>query len=362
MAASTTYQNAGVDVDQEEEALKPLIQHIKGTWPKGGGIGSVKLDIGFFANVIDLGGMGLALTTDSVGSKVLIAQMADKYDTVGIDCVAMNVNDLLCVGARPISLIDYIAIQTAKPDLMDEISKGLCEGANMANVSVSGGETAQLDDVIKGYKEGYGFDLVGMAVGTVPLDNIIVGENIQEDDIVIGIESNGIHSNGLTLARRIFFEKNDYAIDSTFPELDHTLGEELLRPTHIYVREVLDILDQEISVKALIHNTSDGFLNLNRVVSEVGYVIEELPPIPPIFSLIKNLGGIVDKEMFKVYNMGIGFCIVVSPHETERVISIIESHGKNAYKIGRAVADKERRVTIEPYKLEGKGKEFYENK
>lgn len=355
------YQTAGVDTAREEIALQGLIKRVRQTWPTIDGIGAVKLDLGFFANVIDLGGIGLAISTDGVGTKAIVAQMMETYDTIGIDCVAMNVNDILCVGATPISMVDYIALQDPNPDLLDGISKGLCEGAQLAGISISGGEIAQLRDIIKGYKEGYGFDLAGTAVGTVTLDKIIVGRDIEEGDIILGIESNGIHSNGLTLARRVFFEQNNYTIDEKLPTLGCSLGEELLKPTHIYVREVLEVLKQGIAVKALIHITSDGFLNLIRVVADVGYVIEELPPIPPIFSLIQDLGRVSTEEMFRVYNMGIGFCIIVPLYEAERVRSIVHGHGKRTYRLGHVIKDPKRRVFVEPKGIVGQGNRFFRN-
>jgi phosphoribosylformylglycinamidine cyclo-ligase len=258
----------------------------------------------------------------------------------------MNVNDLICVGATPLSLVDYMAIQDSNPDLLDDLAKGLCVGAEMANISISGGEIAQLPDIINGYKDGFGFDLVGTAVGTVPIDKILVGRNIQEGDVIIGIESNGIHSNGLTLARRVFFEQHHYSVDKFFSELGCTLGEELLKPTHIYVREALEILNSDISLKAFVHITGDGFLNLARVDAEVGFVIDYLPPVSPIFTLIQQLGGVSDTEMFSVYNMGIGFCIIVPPNDADQVISIVNTYGKQAYKIGYTVSDKEKQVRI----------------
>jgi phosphoribosylformylglycinamidine cyclo-ligase len=190
------------------------------------------------------------------------------------------------------------------------------------------------------------------------LDDIIIGQDIQSGDAVIGIESSGIHSNGLSLARHVFFEKRAFSIEHIFPGLSHSLGKELLKPTYIYVKEILDILKQNISVKALIHITSDGFLNLTRVKSKASYVIEQLPPRLAIFSLIQELGQIEPEEMFSVYNMWIGFCIVVPEREIERVISIIKSHQKNAHRIGYAIADGQAQVDIRPAKLMGKGKKF----
>jgi phosphoribosylformylglycinamidine cyclo-ligase len=358
-APTTTYLEAGVDTDREETALKRLVSRIRPTWPTHRGIGTVRLPIGYFANVIDLGGgIGLAISADGVGTKVLIAQMIGKYDTVGIDCVAMNVNDLLCVGATPISMVDYLALQDPDPDMVDGLAKGLAAGAQLANISIAGGEMAQLRDIIKGYKEGLGFDLAGMAIGTVALDKIIIGQHIEEGDVIVGIESNGIHSNGLSLARRILFEEHKYPADATFPSLKHSLGEELIKPTHIYVREVLEILNQGIPVKALIHITSDGFLNLTRVESKVSYIIEQLPPTPTIFSLIQDLGQVPDEEMFRVYNMGIGFCVIVPAKETERVLSIVRAHQKTAHCIGYAIPDERRQVVIKRKNLIGQGKRF----
>lgn len=358
---AVTYRNAGVNTQREDVALERMISRFQETCLRGRKLGAVMLDIGFFANVIDLGlgGVGLALSADGVGTKVLIAQMMRKYDSIGIDCVAMNVNDILCVGARPISMVDYIAVQDPHPSLLEDISKGLCEGAKIANISIPGGEIAQLREIVVGYKEGFAFDLAGMAVGTVALDKIIIGRDIQPGDAIIGVESNGIHSNGLTMARRIFFEEHHCTVDTKFPALEHSLGEELLKPTYIYSREVLDILDQGIAVKALVHITSNGFLNLTRVASDVSYVIEKLPPPPPIFDLIQKHGNVSHEEMFSVYNMGVGFCIVVSPDEADRIISIAHAHERRAQKLGYTTPDKERRVFIKPKGLVGKGKRFF---
>jgi len=357
-----TYRDAGVDTEKEEAAMSGLVQRLKQTWPlRERGAGSVQLDIGFFATVIELDrerDLGLAMTTDSAGTKVLIAQMMEKYDTIGIDCVAMNVNDLLCVGATPISMLDYLAVEDPTPHLLEEIAKGLHEGARQAQITIPGGETAQVRDILKGHKEGLGFDLAGMAIGTLSLKKIIVGQKIEEGDVVIGLQSNGIHSNGLTLARRVFFEGGRYTVHSRFEELDGTLGEELLKPTHIYVREVVEMLNSNLHVKALIHITSDGLLNLTRVASATGYVIDFLPPSPPIFSLIQRIGHISEEEMFQVYNMGIGFCIVVPEAEADQVIAIAEKHQKRAYHLGYAVRDPEKKVIIRPRGLIGKGSQF----
>jgi phosphoribosylformylglycinamidine cyclo-ligase len=352
------YVDAGVDTEQADVGLQRLIRRVKNTWPASDAIGAVQRDIGYFANVISLGNIGLAICTDGIGSKAIVAQMLDRYDTVGIDCVAMNVNDLICVGARPLSMVDYIAVQRANPDLLDALSIGLTEGAKLADVSISGGEISQIKDIIHGYRDGFGFDLVGMAVGDVPLDKINTGRDVRSGDVVIGIESNGIHSNGVSLARYAFFERGKFGIQHKFSDLELPLGEELLRPTHIYVREVLDVLRKVDGIKAMVHITSDGLLNLTRVDARVGYVIDTMPPLPPIFALIQRYADVDDAEMFQVYNMGIGFCIVVAHECADATLAVLRSHRRHANIIGRAVADPDKQVHVNN-KLVGRGKRFY---
>lgn len=346
------YRDAGVDTDAADDGLTRLTRRIAATWPAAGALGAVKLPIGYFANVVDVYGHGIAISTDGVGSKTMIAALLGKYDTVGIDCVAMNVNDVICVGARPVSMVDYIAVERVEADMLEAISIGLCAGARLAGISISGGETAQLKDMIRG------FDLAGTAIGHVPLDRILVGAHVREGDAVIGIESNGIHSNGLSLARRAFFEINSYNCAHRFAELNHDLGTELLRPTHIYVREALELLDRIPSVKAFAHITSDGLLNLTRVQANAGYVIDALPPVPPIFSIIQRLGDVELTEMFAVFNMGIGFCAVVAEEDADLAVAILGGKGKRAFRIGHATSDAKRRVTLAQYGLVGEGKHF----
>ena len=231
------YKQSGVDTAEADSGLNNIIGRVRGTWPQRGP-GRVLLPIGYFANVIETDGVGIAICTDGVGSKTIIATAMGKYDTIGIDCVAMNVNDMICVGAKPLSLVDYIAIEKADAGMLDAIGAGLCKGAEMAQISISGGETAQLKDIVNG------FDLVGMAIGRVDLDKILSGKHVVEGDVVIGVRSNGVHSNGLSLARKAFFESNRHSVNDRFDELGTTLGEELLRPTDIYVPEAMEILQR----------------------------------------------------------------------------------------------------------------------
>jgi phosphoribosylformylglycinamidine cyclo-ligase len=345
------YQQAGVDIAEADAGLNNIIARVQRTWPAAG-LGRVVLPIGYFANVIDLGGIGLALCTDGVGSKTIIAEMLGKYDTIGIDCVAMNVNDMICVGAQPLSLVDYIAVERTDAAMMDALGAGLCAGAEMAGCSISGGETAQLKDVING------FDLVGMAVGRVDLYKVIDGSQVRDGDVVIGVRSNGIHSNGMTLARKAFFAENRFAIDHKFADLDAPLGEELLRPTHIYVREALEILRSVSGVKALINITGDGLPNLVRVAAPVGFVIDQPIEPHPLFGLIQHHAKVDDAEMYEVFNMGTGFCYVVDPAAADAVVAILTRHGRTAQRIGHAVADAEKRVRIPSRNLVGGHKQF----
>src|SRR5207245_1751241 len=221
-------------------------------------------------------------------------------------CRALIVSNVSCVGALPISYVDYIAVETVDADMLGAVATGLAAGAKAAGISICGGETATLKDVVRG------FDLVGTAVGIVPLDRIITGRDLAPGDVIIGLESSGIHSNGLTLARHVFFERAKLPIDHVFPELGIPLGEELLRPTLIYVPEILEIISNIDTVKALINITGDGLLNLPRVDATVGFLINNLPTAPPIFQMIQQCGGVGNAEMFEVYNMGIGFCVLVA--------------------------------------------------
>lgn len=345
------YKEAGIDTTEADVGLARLVRSIQETWPQDGP-GRVLLPIGYFANVVEMDGVGIALCTDGVGSKTIIADRMRKYDTIGIDCVAMNVNDMICVGAKPLSLVDYIAVVHADAAMLEAIGVGLCEGARRANVSISGGEIAQLKDVVKG------FDLVGMAVGRVGLDKVLCGKDVAEGDIVIGVRSNGIHSNGLSLARKAFFEDHKLGIEHKFDDLDVTLGEELLRPTDIYVREAMEILQSVKGVKALINITGDGLLNLTRVHADVGFEIENLIDPHPIFSLIAHYGAVPDNTMFEVFNMGVGFCYVVDPAAADQALAILEKHGRHAQRIGHAVADREKIIRISQRRLVGKHKAF----
>ena len=360
--SSSTYRDAGVDTAGAQTALQPLLDRLRGTW----GRGNVQLDLGHFANVVDLGGVGVAISTDGVGTKTVVADLLRRYDTVGYDCVAVNVNDVIAVGAEPNAFVDYVAVQRADDAMMDQIGEGLCEGAGAAHVSVVGGETAQLPELLLSHEGGNGFDLAGTCIGTVAPGGAITGSRVEPGQAVIGLRSSGIHCNGLTLARRAFGitleqprESKLMALMAHVDALGCTLGEELLRRSRIYVDDVMGMLKAGLDVRGLAHISGDGLLNLPRLEASVGYVIDSLPEPHPIFHLIQERGGVPDEEMYEVFNMGVGFCVVLPEGEVNAAIDIASANGTDAYRIGHTVPDPDRTVTVPEQRLRGqRGKGF----
>ncbi len=357
-----SYAASGVDVVALEPGLGSLVQRLAATnaFPRRG---RPVLPNGFFANVLDLGtGQGLAISTDGVGTKLLVALAMSRFDTIGIDLIAMNVNDVLCVGAEPIALVDYIAISSTDRELLDQFAIGLVEGARQARISIPGGEIAQVRELLRPHPpKGESFDVVATAVGVVPIDRVIVGRDVAPGDVVIGLPSSGVHSNGLTLARRLLVGEGDLERYRERPAAlgGATVGDELLKPTRIYVAEVMAVLDAGIGVKALAHITGDGLLNLSRIAApEIGFVIDQLPAPQPIFGLLAELGSLGAAEMFATFNMGIGFCIVVAEGDAERTLQILRPIEPGAAVIGRAVHDVERKMVLPGPGLVGTGKTF----
>ena len=354
-----SYARAGVDSAKADSGLSRLRTWVEKTFafnPQA----RPHLPLGYFANVIRLEGLnlGIGFTTDGVGTKLLVAELLGKYDTVGIDCIAMNVNDLLCVGATPVSFVDYLAVEEVQPDMLDAVGKGLCRGAELASISIAGGEIAQLREMIRGAQVGAGLDLAGAAIGTVALDRLIIGQAVEPGDALIGLASSGIHSNGLTLARRVLTADTALSLDRQLPECGRTVGEELLEPTRIYVPEVSAMLAAEVRVKALMHITGDGFLNLSRIAAPVGFRVESLPEPPPIFAVLQGLGKLSDAEMYQVYNMGVGLCVVVPETDAERIIELAAGHGSRAWRLGTAIASAQRTIRIEPRRLTSRDGQF----
>lgn len=327
--ADSAYARAGVDTSRAERALSALIGVLGSIDP--GRPSRSRLRSGHYAAVIEFAGVGLALTTDGVGSKVIVAEQLGRYDTVGIDCVAMNVNDLVCVGAEPIALLDYIAVEDADPEVLQQIALGLKEGAEQAGVEIPGGELAQLPELLRGHPSPRGFDLAAASVGLVELDAVVTGDAIEPGDAVIGLPSNGLHSNGYTLARR--------ALPDLFERPDElggaSIGEELLRPTAIYVRGALDLLRSDaIDVHGLAHITGDGFLNLPRLTDRVGWSIQSPLPVPPVCELIAERASVPPEEMWETFNMGCGFCCVVPPAQAGAVVELVAARHPGTAVIG----------------------------
>jgi phosphoribosylformylglycinamidine cyclo-ligase len=347
------YARSGVDTSEADRALSRLLLEISPTQAFGA---PSELGVGHFAAVIRVGPVRLALTTDGVGTKLLVAQKANRYDSIGIDCVGMNVNDLLCVGATPVAMLDYIAVESADPEIFAQLGRGLAEGAKQAGVSIVGGETAQIPEMLRGAAAGLGLDLVGMAVGIVPEGELVDGSAVQPGDAVIGLASNGLHSNGYTLARQVLLSR--FQIDEYVPELQGTLAEELLRPVRIYVPQIRALREAGIQPRAIAHITGDGLLNLRRVEAPVGFEVEELPEPEPIFALIERIGGIERAEMRTVFNMGIGLTVVVAETEVEKALLTLRASGLEAWRIGHTVADAERKVRLQSEGLVGHSKHF----
>jgi len=348
-----SYEDAGVK--GQSEALSAVERHLRPTFsfPTNG---EVLTEFGHYASVIKLrSDLALALCTDGVGSKTIVASALNRYDTIAFDCVAMNVNDLLCVGARPLAMVDYLGVHTLDAGRADDLLAGLGAAAKEAGIAVPGGEVAQLPEVIGSDGRSQGdptaFDLVGTCVGTLHPDELILGRAVELGDAIIGLASSGLHSNGYTLARRILLKDGRMSLGGHVDELGRTLGEELLEPTAIYVRAVTALWDAGIETRGLAHITGDGYANLIRLEAGVGYELDALPEPQPVFGLIQQLGGIEDEEMFRVFNMGIGMVIITAPSEATRTLAILESSGQDARRIG-TVVDESGVVRLTQYDLE----------
>ena len=346
------YATAGVDTDQADRGVQALVEILSRIEP---GRPSLTLPLpGHYASVLRVApNLGVALATDSVGSKVIVAEQARRFDTIGIDCVAMNVNDLICVGAEPLALLDYLAVERADPAQLREIAIGLRVGAEAAGVEIPGGEVCQLPEVIRGHPSPHGFDLVGSAFGTVALDRIVDGGACSPGDVLIGLPASGVHSNGLTLARRALLQQGGLRWQSAPAQLrGGTVADALLEPTVIYVRAILELLSSDVEVRGLAHITGGGLLNLLRLGEGVGFEISSPLPVTPIFELIGDLGQVPASEMWEVFNMGCGFCAVVPERDAERAVDRLAVHHPGTAQIG-AVVDRAGLVSVPGLGIEG---------
>ncbi|MEM3737427.1 MAG: phosphoribosylformylglycinamidine cyclo-ligase [Candidatus Bathyarchaeia archaeon] len=339
-----TYAKAGVNIAQVRKTQAEIGRLVEETFRlRAGRFGEVITGFGHYASLIDIGGgQALALHVDGCGTKVLIAQLLGRYDTIGIDCVAMCVNDLICVGAEPLALVDYLAVERLDGEVVRSIIGSLTVGAEEAGVAVVGGETAVMPDVIHGVGDGRGFDLAALGVGVVDKRKIITGEAIKPGDIIVGLESSGVHSNGLTLARRVLLDEASLKLEEKPRGLGgKTLGEELLTPTKIYVKPILEITQAAI-VHGLAHITGGGFTKLERFwdYTKSGFHFYNMPKPHPIFSLIQRLGRIPLKEMYRTFNMGVGFVVIAPRRELTKIYSVCRRHRVKARLIGRVIEEK----------------------
>lgn len=318
-----TYAESGVDIFKEEKAIEGIISNIK---KRREGIG--KPLGGHYAGMIEFGKYALVLCTDGVGSKVLIATEMNKWDTVGIDCIAMNVNDAICVGAEPIAFVDYLAIDDPKPEITKEIGKGLEKGAELSNISIISGETASLPEIING------FDLAGTCLAYVEKEKIVTGEKIKSGDILIGLSSSGIHSNGYTLARKVLL-KNGFSYHDKFPDdlyPGKKIGEVYLTPTRIYVKEIVELL-KNVNVHGVAHITGSGLRKIQRINKNVKFVINDPFEPLPIFRFIQKYGNIDNKEMYQTFNMGMGLVVIVSKNNVDKALDILKKKSEADVKI-----------------------------
>ncbi len=321
-----TYASSGVDIDLKSHFIELLVSELR--YRRKGR--KAPVGVGHFTSTIPFGDRLLTLGTDGVGSKLLIAARLGKWGTVGIDCVAMNVNDTICVGAEPLALVDYIALPFPDTGIASEIGRGLNRGAAQANAEIVGGEVAVLRDMVNGV------DISASCLGVVDRKKVVTGRGIRTGNDIVGISSSGIHSNGYTLIRKLLDETGT-SLDAKFG--GGTLGKELLKPTAIYVRPVLDVLGKH-RVTGLANITGGGFRNIIRLNGNVKFLINSLPRTPRIFEFISGLGNVDAGEMYQTFNMGVGFVIVTAKGEGDAVCRTLAMHRMKAWVIGHVESGK----------------------
>jgi phosphoribosylformylglycinamidine cyclo-ligase len=342
------YAIAGVDTGAADRAIGALVGVLR-TIDTGRSPRTVPLP-GHYAAVLEVApNLGIAVGTDGVGSKLIVAEQTGRYDTVGIDCIAMNVNDVICVGAEPIAVLDYLAVEQTDPDVFEAIARGLKAGAEQAGVEIPGGEVAVLPELIRGHPSPTGFDLTAACFGTVALDRIVTGAACAPGDALIGLPSSGLHSNGYTLARQVL---EPLGLDHRPEALGGpSVADALLEPTVIYVRAVLDLLRSGLPVHGLAHITGGGLANLLRLSDGVGFAVEAPLPVPPVFELLRAHGAIAEAELWGVFNMGCGFVAVVPESAADDAVALLSAHHPGSARIGTVMADAGR-VGVPPLGVE----------
>lgn len=329
------YRESGVDLDKANELVKRIRPLVRSTFNSGvitdiGGFGGL-----FSVNCRDMKQPVLVSSTDGVGTKLKVAFWANRHDTVGIDLVAMCVNDIIVQGARPLFFLDYLALGRLDLDCVEKLISGIVAGCKEASCSLIGGETAEMPDM---YQEGE-YDMAGFAVGIVDNDGIIDGASIHVGDQIVGLASNGVHSNGYSLVRRIVFDKLKMKPDSFIESCNLTVAEELLKPTRIYVEPVTKLLRQ-FQIGGMVHVTGGGFYdNIPRILPKAcgATIYRGSWPVPPIFGFLQEKGDVTDEEMYHVFNNGIGYILVTEPEETQEIIGLLNAMGQQAFRIGEIV-------------------------
>ena len=338
------YSRAGVDVEAGYEVVERIKKHVKRTERLG-----VMGAIGGFGGCFDLSQFDLKVTvlvsgTDGVGTKLMVAIQADKHDTIGIDCVAMCVNDIVAQGAEPLYFLDYIATGKNVPARLEQVVAGVAEGCVQAGAALIGGETAEMPGM-------YGeddYDLAGFTVGIAEKRQMITGEKIQAGDVLVGLPSSGIHSNGYSLVRKVFFEINSFALDEKLPELSGKLSDEILTPTRIYVEAVLPLVKKEL-VNGIAHVTGGGFVeNLPRMLPEKLACEIELGswPVLPIFNALEKYGEIPEMEMYEIFNMGIGMVLAVAPEKLAELQADLKERNEASFVIGKVTEKKDTAIVF----------------
>lgn len=328
------YAAAGVSIASSDAGVRALVDVLR-TIDTGRPSRSL-LGSGHYASVLRIApDLAIALSTDGVGSKLVVAEQTGRLDTVGIDCIAMNVNDLVCVGAEPLAMLDYLAVEQPDPTALAAIARGLKAGAEDAGIEIPGGELAVLPELIRGHPSPTGFDLCGAAFGTVAPDAIVTGATIVPGHVLVGLPSSGLHSNGYTLARHALLQQGGLTLDDTPAELGGaSVADALLEPTVIYVRAILELLASTIDVHGLAHITGGGLTNLLRLNAGVGFALEAPLPVPPVFGLIARCGNVADEEMWEVFNMGCGFIAVVAEADAEPAVALLSERHPGSARIG----------------------------
>ncbi len=338
------YKNAGVDIEAGYRSVELMKKHVQETMRP-----EVLSNLGGFSGAFsmekfkDMEKPTLVSGTDGVGTKLKLAFILDKHDTVGIDCVAMCVNDIACAGGEPLFFLDYIACGKNFPEKIADIVKGVADGCKQAGAALIGGETAEMP----GFYPEDEYDLAGFAVGVVDEKDLITGKDLKAGDVLIGMASSGVHSNGFSLVRKVFAMEKE-VLETYHEELGKTLGEALIAPTKIYVKALRSIKEAGVTVKACSHITGGGFYeNIPRMLPEGKHAVvkKDSYPIPPIFTMLAREGGIAEQMMYNTYNMGLGMIVAVDPADVETAMEAIKAAGETPYIVGQ-IEDGEKGVTV----------------